>query len=189
MWASLVPVKSRAAYAAFGSLRTPRRCPPSIWNAVRLQRGTVSAITLEHCPPWRGIRSLRPHLSFSTATALFTRRCSPVEKTNRRYPKLGGISVRWISVDFRARPSNSESGRHSAGPRCIVDSPMNWEGFGQKAKAKAMKIAAERLRKLWKARRGKVSTTCSHSQCWKSGRGASIRSSISRSASFRIKAH
>lgn len=99
--------------------------------------------------------------------------------------------MRRISADFRARPSNSESGRHSAGPRCIFDSPMSWEGFGQKAKAKAkaMKTAAERLRKLWKARRGKASTTCSHSQCWKSGRGASIKSSVSRSASFRIKAH
>ena len=50
--------KNRAAYAAFGSLRTPRRCPPSVWNAVRLQRATVSAITLEHCPPsaWNRVR-------------------------------------------------------------------------------------------------------------------------------------
>ena len=50
--------KNRSAYAAFGSLRTPRRCPPSIWNAVRLQHGTVSTITLEHCPPsaWNRVR-------------------------------------------------------------------------------------------------------------------------------------
>ena len=50
--------KNRAAYAAFGSLGTPRRCPTSVWNAVRLQRGTASAITLEHCPPsaWSRVR-------------------------------------------------------------------------------------------------------------------------------------
>ena len=50
--------KNRAAYAAFGSLGTPRRCPTSVWNAVRLQRGTASAITLEHCPPsaWNRVR-------------------------------------------------------------------------------------------------------------------------------------
>ena len=51
------------------SLRTPPRCRPSVWNAVRLQRGTLSAIRLESCPPSRGIRTLtrRPHDRFAPA--------------------------------------------------------------------------------------------------------------------------
>lgn len=32
-------------------------CPPSPWNAVRDDAGTLSAISVESCPPSRGIRS------------------------------------------------------------------------------------------------------------------------------------
>ncbi|MDP3425083.1 MAG: WYL domain-containing protein, partial [Burkholderiaceae bacterium] len=33
-------------------------CPPSAWNTVRHHAGTPSAISVESCPPWRGIRKL-----------------------------------------------------------------------------------------------------------------------------------
>ena len=33
-------------------------CPPSTWNPVRDHRGILSAISLEPCPRWRGIRNL-----------------------------------------------------------------------------------------------------------------------------------
>lgn len=45
------PAKKPGSLCLVGSLRTPYRCPRSDWNAVRLQRGTVSAITAECCPP------------------------------------------------------------------------------------------------------------------------------------------
>ncbi|TFI46784.1 hypothetical protein E4O93_16095 [Diaphorobacter sp. DS2] len=59
MWASLVPVKNRAAYARSGHSEHPagvrhqfgmlsafsvEHCPPSRWNTVRHQHGIVSAI-------------------------------------------------------------------------------------------------------------------------------------------------
>lgn len=51
MWASPLRSIKPASLCLVGSLRTPRQCPPSVWNAVRLQRGIVSAITAECCPP------------------------------------------------------------------------------------------------------------------------------------------
>ncbi|HSN80777.1 MAG TPA: hypothetical protein VLR44_10400 [Rhodoferax sp.] len=32
-------------------------CPPSPWNGVRDDAGMLSAISMESCPPWRGIRT------------------------------------------------------------------------------------------------------------------------------------
>ena len=51
------PVKNRAAYASLGHSEHHRRCPRSDWNAVRHHSGTLSAITAECCPGWRGIRT------------------------------------------------------------------------------------------------------------------------------------
>ena len=85
--------KSRAGYAAFGSLRTPLRCPPSQWNAVRLQRGTVSGMTVEYCPPsvWNAVRLHR-----GTVSAIPLEHCPPSAWNRVRhgveYAPLGAIN-------------------------------------------------------------------------------------------------
>ena len=57
MWASPLPAKKPGSLCLVGSLRTPSRCPRSVWNAVRHHGGMLSAIRAERCPRSRGIRS------------------------------------------------------------------------------------------------------------------------------------
>jgi hypothetical protein len=49
-------------------------CPPSPWNRVRHDGGTLSAISLESCPPSRGIRieGLLPFVSPAGWRRVFT---------------------------------------------------------------------------------------------------------------------
>lgn len=76
-------------------------CPPSPWNSARDDRGMLPAISMEPCPPSRGIRTidLKGYTQYSRPRIL-NYRAAPIQISYLGYPgTMGSSSIDYLLAD------------------------------------------------------------------------------------------